>query len=65
MKLKFKTKLITYVMLSVVLISCENFNDIKIKAENNIDSVEVVTTSGDTIIIFSGNYITIVPKRCR
>jgi hypothetical protein len=65
MKLKFKTKLITYVMLLVVLISCENFKDIKIKAKNNIDSVEVVTTSGDTIIIFSGNYITIVPKRYR
>jgi len=54
-----------YVLLAVVLVSCEYLKDAKIKSKNNIDSVEVVTTSGDTVIIFSGNYVNIVPKHYR
>jgi hypothetical protein len=57
-----KLAMFSNVLLAVVLISCEDFKDVRIKTKNNIDSVEVVTTSEDTVIIFSGNYVTIVPK---
>jgi len=61
---KFKIQLIAFIF-ALSITSCKDLQDSKIKTKNNIDSIEVVTTIGDTVVIFSGNYTIIAKKNFR
>lgn len=53
---------IKIIILSLFLYSCSDFKNNYIKSKNNIDSIEVITTNHDTVIIFTEKHVYIVPK---